>query len=249
MDLPLHLGVDGAHTPDPVMGVHAYTRLAKLLDPSLPEAKIHSGIADTAYDATAFYELLHDLGIRPVIPLHPGTRTPADAGGHPRDPQGRPLCPGHLPYRHHGFNRQTYKQVYNCPAKRPGREQGQQLFRTHREECPLESLCEPDSTMGPLVYFASDDDPRLNPMLPRETPKYRELTKKRTAAERFFSVLKDKGGLDRRPYRRQYLFHIMATLKAVVVHARAWVRQRFGDGLPTTGESLVASLRSLAGET
>lgn len=244
-DLPLHLFCEGAHVPDPVLGVDAFSRLRRLLRAEAPEVRIRDGIHDTGYDATAYYQFLRHLGIRAIIPLHPNTRTPSDADHVPRDDKGHPLCPAGLRMRFHGTTTAAApRQVFHCPVKRPGRELGKLLFRTHREECPQQALCEPASKMGPLVYLSHADDPRLNPEVPRSVPLWKSLYRLRTCTERFFSSAKLQGHLDRRPWRRKHLFHIFATLHALGIHARARIRKRFGR-LPETLEGGLAMLRTL----
>lgn len=110
-----------------------------------------------------------------MIPLAQKIKTPTDAQGQARDEQGRPLCAGNVPMRLHQRDGKKQELVYNCPVKRPGREGGQILFRAREEECPLGTLCEPQSVMGPLVRLRLKADPRMNLAIPRESPLFAEL--------------------------------------------------------------------------
>jgi hypothetical protein len=232
-DLPLHLMLDAAHTADAVLGVRALANLGKHLAAELPHSRLHAAIADTGYDATAFYELILEMGAAPIIPLHPNTRPPAETNGIRRAPDGRPLCPGNLPMRFHGHNKRTSKLVYNCPVKRPGRADGKHAMRTYVHDCPLAALCEPDTAMGPLVHIPVGDDPRLNLPIPRNTPAFDALYDQRTATERFFSTVKGNG-LGARPYRRRHVFHIITLCHALRLHARAWLAQDHAAGTAPT---------------
>src|SRR5207302_6085142 len=115
-------------------------------------AKVFAALYDKGYDAMAFYKLHQELGMCPLIPLAQEVKTPACQQGIARDEQGRPLCVGGVPMRLHQRDAKHKELVYNCPVKRPGREGGKILFRTHQEECPRGVLCEPNSVMGPLVH-------------------------------------------------------------------------------------------------
>lgn len=209
VELPLHLMVEAANTPDVVMGVEATVRLFKLLREHLPEAAIDHAIFDAGYDAVAFHRLILALSARPVIALNEKNFAPADDIGRERDEQGWPLCPGGERMRFHGYNKAKGTTVFNCPAKRPGRVAGHQCFRTDITRCPKRSLCSPDSTMAPLLSLRTDDDPRLNPAVPRGSEQYVEAMNKRTSCERFNALVKGAGGLGQRPTRRRHIFLLM----------------------------------------
>ncbi len=56
------------------------------------------------------------------------------------------------------------------------------------DECPNGQDCKPDSSLGPFVYIKSETDPRLYPPIPRDSSKFKELMKQRSASERINSV-------------------------------------------------------------
>ena len=230
-DLPVRVSIDGGHTPDVLMGVEDLWLFELWLRILGVGAKIELVISDKGYDPTAFYEMCHGIGAYPVIPLANEPAAPIDGDDVPRDELGRPLCPGGLLMRRHGFDHSTMKTVYNCPCKRPGRENGKQLMRTHLDECPRGALCEPDTKMGPLYHLSHAADPRLNPAIPRGSEAFKTVYDRRTASERFFSTAKDAGGLGKRPYRRQHIYLFFAAMHAIKAHVKAWIHQLFPDGL------------------
>jgi len=249
VELPLHLLLDGANAADVVMAVEAITRLSKLLGEYLPEAEILNAVFDAGYDSTEFERLLVHLGARPFIPLNPRNAPPIDPIGVKRDEHGVPCCVGGASMRFHGCDREKGVCVFNCPAKRPTRKNGKQVFTWRPEQCPLGTPCDPASVMGPMVRLPVKEDPRLNPPVPRSSEEWKEIYQKRTCAERLFSFDKEAGGLGERPYRRRHLVLLSGLTLALRKHAQAWVKNRFSqDELPRTAEELLALLESLAAQ-
>ena len=117
----------------------------------------------------------------------------------------------------------------DCPAKRPGRTEGKPCIKPDVAQCPRGCFCEPDSVIRPIVHLSVEDDPRLNPPVARNSELFRTLYNKRGGVERFFSQVKEVGGLGKRPYRRQHICLIVAYAQAIGMHARAWVPAVFGD--------------------
>ena len=228
-DLPLHLSIEPAHYHDCVMGVEATSRFYKLLKKYLPESGWRYLIFDKGYDALYFYKLLMQLDAIPIIPLSKTVLTPQTSDGIELDEQGVPLCPGKAPMRLHCYNKKTFSQTFNCPAKRPGRTNGKAVFKLRMERCPLNCLCEPHSIMGPIVHLSCAENPRLNPPLPRSSASFKKAYKKRTSSERFFSLVTEHGKLGHRPYRRKHFFALGALVRAIGSHARVWVKKRYQD--------------------
>jgi hypothetical protein len=245
-DLPLHISVASANTPDVVMGVDGLLRLVKRLEEQDLEAKVWAAIYDAGYDAGPFYRLHRKMGINPLIPLAQEPKTPTCAQGLSRNEEGTPLCPAGLPMRLH--QRGPDELLYNCPVKRPGRTQGKLVFKTRLEECPRGVLCEPESIMGPLVHIRLDGDPRMDLPIPRQSQLFQELYKQRTATERFNSTLKSKGSMATGAYRRQHLTLAAAVLHAIGLHAKVWVGQVFGKQKPATVGALVNWCQGAHGE-
>lgn len=246
VELPLHLMIEAANTPDVVMGVEAATRLWKLMRTFLPSASINYAIFDKGYDAIAFHRLILELGAKPIISLIERNFKPGDAQGIKRDEQGRPLCPGGQPMRMHTYNKRKKTVVFNCPVKRPGRRNRKLYIKAHPEECPLGRLCEPESKMGPLVYLRAEDDPRLNPVVPRGSDEYKRASAMRTCTERFNSFSKEAGGMGDSPYRHRHIFLLMILCQALRRHAMVWVAQQFGTSEPKSLDELLGMLEGLA---
>lgn len=241
-DLPLQILMAGANTPDVVLGVEAITRLSRRLEEADVGAEVFAAAYDKGYDAGPFYKLHQELEICPLIPLAQQIKTPSCAEGLPRNDQGTPLCPGGIPLRLHQRDMRKQELLYNCPVKRPGRTEGKLVFKTREEECPLGTLCEPESVMGPLVHIRLGKDPRMNLAIPRESPQFVELYKDRTATERYNSVLKSKGRMATGAYRRQHIAWTMAMLLAVELHADSWVKRTLGEARPRTVAELLGWL-------
>lgn len=242
VELPLHLMIAAANAPDVLMGVEAFARLSLLLKRHLPEATVRHIILDAGYDATAMHRFALQLGASPVIALNERNFKPADDHGLQRDAQGHPLCKAGLRMRLHGYDKATGKRIYNCPVRRPGRKGGKQHFIDHIEECPLGCLCDPDSVMGPIVHVAVNEDPRLDPPIPRGSDRYKLLYAKRTCTERFFSVVKEAGRLGKRPYRLQSLFLLAALARSICIHAKAQFGHLHGITGPPTHEQVKHAL-------
>lgn len=247
-DVPLQLMLKPAHTSDAIMGVEASTRLHKLLQKHLPDARMTHGIFDAGYDAKAFYRLLMQLQMTPIIPLSRGTMTPHDIEEIALDKDGTPLCPGGAPMRWHGFNKRQESNTYNCPAKRPGKTNGKADWKVRMEHCPLGTLCETKSKMGPLYHLDVGTDPRLHLPIPRGHKRFKELYNKRTCTERFFATVTEYGGLSKRPYRRQHIFAIRALAHGILAHAKAWVKRRFGWGKKWKVDELFEVIETLRNE-
>jgi hypothetical protein len=245
VELPLHVMLKSGNTPDVVMGIESMARLHKLFSQYLPEVSFDHAIFDKGYDAIEFHRLILKLAAKPVISLNEANFKPADALGIKRDEQGHPLCPGGIPMRFHGFNKIKKTAVFNCPAKRPGRRDGKLYIKVHPEECPLGQLCEPESKMGPLVYLRPEDDPRLNPAVPRDSQEYKQASAKRTCTERFNSFAKEAGGMGDRPYRRQHIFEFMMLCQALRRHALAWGNQYVGNVQPDSLEDFFGMFEGL----
>ena len=208
----------------------------------LPKIHINIGIFDKAYDAEAFYELLHKLDCTPIIPL----RNPPefDHNKIPRDKKGTPLCPAGIPMKLHGCNNKRKHLVYHCPAKYLGRTNGKHTWKVREGVCPRDELCDPNSTMGPFYYLPFEENRRLNTPIPRSSELFAEYTKDRTSVERYFSQLLSRGFFDR-PFRRRYLYQIMATFHSIFAFARAWIWEYWGQQPVRDIQSLFCRLHAI----
>jgi hypothetical protein len=119
--------------------------------------------------------------------------------------------------RHHSYDKKKQTHIYNCPAKRNTHRDGKCLYVTHLEECPRKQDCAPDSPIGPLVYIKSDTDPRLYPPILRESKRFKDLMKQRTATERC-NYLNDTYHLDKSCRNADYGL-VRLSLVNIVEHA------------------------------
>jgi hypothetical protein len=228
VDLPLQVTIAPANTPDVIAGVDGIVRLHKRLSMPDLKARLHAAIYDAGFDAAAFYDLHNKLGIHPLIALAQEAKTPACAQNVRRNSDGVPLCPADKAMRLH--QREPGRQlIFNCPIKRPARVDGKRAFKTYAAQCPRKSLCEPNSTMGPIVRLRLDGDPRMNLSIPRGSPEFRQLFKNRTGTERFNSTFKSRDNIPNGAYRRQHLMLAAAVAHAVDRHADARLKQLLPD--------------------
>lgn len=223
-DLALGVSLAPANISDIQMGMEDLCRFYQYRREAGIWLNAQGVAADKGYDAEGFHRFVMDIGLEPLIPLRESQRQ--DVNGIERNADGVPLCPAGLEMRWHGYQKDSGKHVYNCPVKRPGREDGKQVMRVHPKECPHQVLCEPESKMGPCVHIYVGENPRLNPEVPRNSEAFKTRYKARTSAERFFSQVK---GQSSRPYRRGFLVALMALARAIKTHVLAWIQQ---DALP-----------------
>lgn len=242
LDLPLHIMLSGGHEADVVMGVTGLERLSKLMKQYVSEVIFGPMLYDKGYDAEYFYRYINALGGTPLIPLSNKSKTPVDMNNIARDEKGRPLCEGNIPMKKMGCNNQRGHVTYCCPAKNIGRDK-----RTEIERCPLGTLCEPDSKLGPLMYLSFEENPRLNLAIPRGSEQFKKIYKQRSSPERFYSVLVS-AGLKRKPYRRQHLFLLGTLGLAIGIHGRAWAKKQFGTERAKDAKELLARLETLLAE-
>lgn len=159
----------------------------------------------------------------------PYAKTPAKCltlGNLTVNSQGIPLCKAGLPMRCIGLNRQK-KRAYCCPVKRPARRNKERVYITYREECPLEQLCQPDSTLGPIVSIASETDPRIHPEIPRGSKEYRRLLDLRSGCERSNRMKKQYYRLKYDKGRTMPYAFIKLTLASILEHVKVWVRKKY----------------------
>ncbi len=152
-------------------------------------------------------------------PAEAQTASPAKTQTEPvrLDTDGTPLCPAGAKMRHHGYDKKKQTHIYNCPAKRNTHRDGKCSYITHLEECPRKQDCAPDSSLGPLVYIKSDTDPRLYPPILRESKRFKDLMKQRTATERC-NYLNDTYHLDKSCRNADYGL-VRLSLVNIVEHA------------------------------
>lgn len=236
-DLPLHIGIGPASETDYTLSLKSLDRLGKALrENGLSDEgwRIQNGIYDCGHDATGIYEYLLDADITPVIPLNPRSgEFPKPTGNACQvNEEGIPLCKAGIPMRRCSHDKKKHRVYYNCPVKRPTHRNGKYQMLNHEDECPLGTLCHPDTKMSPVVYVKTTDDPRLYPPLPRSSDQFKTLMKLRSGTERSNAHKKETYKLGKRVARNATHFLIRATLISIIEHAKAWLaedKNKLGD--------------------
>ena len=143
-----------------------------------------------------------------------------------------PVCPAGMLMRRHSHDKNKHRIIYNCPVKRPTHRNGKILYISYPDECPYGVVCQPKTKMGPIVYVKTTDDPRLYPLIPRKSPKYKKLMNLRSGCERSNSAKKETYRLGGRPCRSATHFLIRLYLVSIIEHAKAWLaedKKKLGD--------------------
>ena len=156
------------------------------------------------------------------------------------DKDGTPSCPGSARMRRHQYNAKTGSVLYYCPAKRRGRKAGVDM-----SFCPLGTLCEPDTKMGPMVHVATEDNMRLHTPIARGSDQFEALYNERSGVERIFSRFKSNTGNGNS--RRRYMRQLYLPSQSIAFHGLAWVDERF-DSVPDDFDGLMEALESILDE-
>jgi transposase len=186
------------------------TQLKPLLhkrDEVLPERKLRVVTADAGYDSRENILAIEERGALPVIPLNPGNEKEPPGI---TNSLGTPLCPIGLPMLYWGRDGHFLK--YRCPEKSG-------LFcclKQHEAVCRCST-----SDYGLVVKLDMRQDPRRYLPVPRETKQWKRLYKKRTAAERVNSRLKDHLILDQLRVRGLAKVRVRVGLNLLVMLAVA----------------------------
>jgi len=98
---------------------------------------------------------------------------------------------------------------------------------THAKECPLGTLCQPETKMGPVVYVNTDDDPRLYPLISRKSKQFKKLMNLRSGCERSNSLKKVTYKLFRRVCRNATHYLVRLYLISIVEHALVWLSDEY----------------------
>lgn len=231
-DLPLLTVMPGGNESDYTLSLKAFDRFLKAANENGLDMHIDIFCGDGHHDSCAHYRYFQEKAVSPVIPLSEKSKNVyphlLEDRGIRLDTDGVPLCPEGVRMRHHQFDAKKRVHVYTCPVKRNTHRNGKSVYITHREECPREKDCAPDSSLAPLVYIKSEIDPRLYPPIPRDSERFKELYKERTATERGNSLI-DTYHLDRSSRNADYGL-IRLTLVNIVEHALI----RYRDALKST---------------
>lgn len=218
--LPLMLRLNPSNRGDHLTGAEALEDLGKLLRDDLPDVlRPRFFVADCGHDALANHQHIISWGLRPIIPLRgDGPAEHPSRDGLLLSPRAVPLCQAKVEMAAWGTC-DANTALFICPVK------GNNL-----ERCPLAPaddpgwLCDPASATGPVVALNVNDNPRLFPIVPRNSPAYARLYKQRSSCERSNSIKKQALDLLSCRHRRWSFWFIRATCAAILQHARVWVR-------------------------
>ncbi len=226
-DLPLYLSISSANTHEAVMMLKLLARFEKECKSLMPSVKIRKGAFDAIHDAYPVYNYLVDKRIQYAIPYarEPKRCTFLGDSEIMANEKGVPLCPKGLLMRYHSKDKNG-GHVYACPVKRPTHRDGKYVYECHRNECPQEALCEPASTLGPLVRIPCNLDPRIHPEIPRESQEYKTLLASRTTCERSNSAKKYAYLMKTTRTRVMAYSFVRLALISIIEHVRAWILEQ-----------------------
>ena len=169
-------------------------------------------LADRGYDSTRNHRFLMDRKITPVIHMKKPSHEKRNQGIY--DDDGSPTCVGLVSMEYVRTDPETGRHLFRCPAGGCElREQGTKGTR----HCIAEAWEDPE------------EQPRIVGALPRASPLWKALYKKRMGIERIFRSVKHSRNLERHCFRgmRKNLLH--ATLSMLTYSATLLGRLRGGD--------------------
>jgi len=167
-------------------------------------------IGDSAHDASSLYGLLDLYGTKPVIEFKTKPKFLL-----PLNDQGVPLCPREFIMHYWGYDKKRSRFKWRCPKK-----VGPKRLRD-RVVCN-EPCC--DSDYGLTVYTKPEGNRRIFTDIPRGSALWKQLYKKRSAAERVNKRYNDFG-LDTARVRENCYWYQLAHLAAMNMHLSAWIAQ------------------------
>jgi len=224
-NLPIYLNIASANMHEAKMAIRALDRFDKQTKES--GAKIREAAFDALFDMYPFYHYLVHKDIGYAIPYAREVAKCVTLGQGDQlfTAQGVPICPGGLPMIRSGLDRQG-RDVYYCPVKRCGRRNGKIVRLCFREECPLGSLCEPESMIGPCVHVSPTLDVRIHPKIPRGSKRYTEICNMRGCCERSNSMKKHGYQLKNAKMRVMPYAFIRLALISILEHSKIWASQQ-----------------------
>lgn len=220
-DLPLLTLMPGGNESDFTLSLKAFDRFLKAAREHDLDLRIALFCGDGHHDSQAHYRYFDQKQVVPVIPLAENSKKTyphlLDEQGVKLDADGVPLCPQGMRMRHHQYLTRRHVHVYACPAKRNTHRDGKSVYVMHLEDCPQKHDCAPESSLAPLLYIKSHLDLRLYPPIPRDSERFKQIYKERSATERC-NYINDTYKLDRSCRNASYGL-IRLTLANIVEHA------------------------------
>jgi len=208
--------------------------LVKQAKANLPDGRIETLAYDKAGDDEKVHELLHEEGIKPLIPMRalwkgePERPLPARRGRrYPlnvvHDEAGTLYCydtvsdpPVRHPMAYIGYEKDREELKYRCPALHQG------------WPCPSAGRCNAGKAYGLAVRVPCALDLRRFPPIPRATLQFERMYKGRTAAERVNARMKIFWGADDGNVTGARRFHGYVAAVMVVCVAFAHLLARAG---------------------
>lgn len=168
-DLPLYLRLVEAQRYDGVTAIVALTEAKKLY----PTFNFDAFFGDGAHDNYATYQLLHEWGMKAIIPLNETNKgnfkfpPPIDV-----TKEGCPICLAKHLMIFDGFMKDRCRLKWRCP-----------LALKKIDSCDCKDKCSP-SHYGRVVYTKPEWDLRYFTVIPRGSDEWKLQMNKRTASER-----------------------------------------------------------------
>jgi hypothetical protein len=206
-DLPIYLRIAQATRHDSILTVFALNEVRKMY----PNLVMKNFLADGAMDNYPTYKLLQHYSMIPFIPLDSNAKYPDEQlpkGVLCFDEKGVPICMGGIPYKNCGY---SYPKgiKYRC------------WFDYYGVDKPCSCS---DSSYGRTVHIKPNYDPRLFPPVPRHSPAFKEMFKRRTSVERSNKRILVDYNIEAGRCRSSKQRFVRATLAAINIHLDAWVK-------------------------
>lgn len=177
--------------------------LLKKIKAELPWLKFSAVCCDAGFDKYENFErIVKEFDAEPVIAL----AYKSEVQGSP----AAPICKADLPFIFAGWRRGQL--AYRCPEE------------AGRAICPLPERCPHKQIMVHPVH----DYRRFGYRIPRDSPEYKQLYNRRSAAERVNSRLKGKRRLDSHCFRKRERINLHVTLSTMAMLAMALSKAEAG---------------------
>jgi hypothetical protein len=222
-DLPIYLRIAQATRHDSILTVFALNEVRKMY----PNLIMKNFLADGAMDNYPTYKLLQHYGMIPFIPLDSNAKYPDEKlpkGVLCFDDTGAPICMGGIPYKNCGY---SYPKgiKYRC------------WFDYYGIDKPCSCS---DSNYGRTVHIKPDYDPRLFPPVPRHSPVFKEMFKRRTSVERSNKRILVDYNIEAGRCRSSKQRFVRATLAAINIHLDAWIKHSGFDIMSLLTQEIAA---------
>ena len=219
-ELPVFIGLDPANTNDQLASMKGLSMLTRYFRRAPGGFEIGTFIGDCGHDGEPLHRYVyHDLDIKPVIPISgevPAVH-PIRKDVHLDRATAVPLCEAGCTMAAWGTAGEG-RTSFICPVK-AGKIKSCPLARPEQPDW----VCRPEQKYGPTVVMNVDDNPRLFPVIARNSKKFEDLYKKRPACERSNAFKKETGHIEDCGHRRWSFWLFRLYNLAIIQHAQAWV--------------------------